>query len=151
MNRGDLIRRVRAYTRDLNSSIFRNVDVVDFINEGVDRVKSRVPQLVSIPTLVSDDSVPLPLPAQYHALLAIYGASRCFGQDERHYQASTLMNEFEQKLDELISAINNREVIIVDAEGVEIDSNIPVDYVKVEYFASSNIDDEDDGVDGLGG
>lgn len=150
MNRADLIRRVRAYTRDLSSTIFRNVDIVDFINEGVERIKMRVPQLLTIPDLVSDDSTPLPLPSQYHALIAVYGASRCFSQDERHYQASTLMNEFETKLEELLNAINNGEVTIVDGDGNPIVGNNSVDYVTVEYFATNNDDDDIDlGVEGV--
>lgn len=148
MNRAALMRRIRSYTRDLNGTIFRNIDVVDFINEGVDRIKERVPQLISIPELVADDSVPLPLPAQYHALLAIYGASRCFGQDERHYQASTMMNEFETKLEEMIASINGGEVIIVDGDGNPIEGINAIDYVKVEYFAQP-YDEEDLGVGGL--
>ena len=150
MNRGDLIRRVRAYTRDLSSSIFRNVDIVDFINEGGERIKSRVPQLVSMQDLLSDDQIPTPLPNQFHALLAVYSASRCFGQDERHYQSSTLMNEFETKLEEMIGAINNGEVIITDGSGNPIVTNNPIDYVTVEYFASNYGDDDiDPGVEGV--
>jgi hypothetical protein len=142
MNRGDLIKRVRAYTRDLSSSIFRNIDITDFINEGADRIKSRVPLLVTIPTLTSDDQIPDPLPSQFHYLLAVFSASRCFSQDERHYQASTLMNEFETKLEELIGAINNGEVIIKDAQGVAITSTNVIDYVTEVYFADEDDEDE---------
>ena len=35
MNRLDLIRRVRSLTRDFSNAIFRESDIVDYINEGI--------------------------------------------------------------------------------------------------------------------
>lgn len=150
MNRADLTRRVRSYTRDLTSSIFRSVDITDYINEGIDRFRSYIPKLKGMTWLTSDDSPPILLPDEYHYMLAVYGASRCFAQDERHYQASTLMNEFESKLEELNTLIQDGTVVIKTADGTSVETTIPVDYVTVEYFADDTDDsDIDDGVNGV--
>lgn len=150
MKRSDLIRRVRSNTRDLASSIFRQVDIVDFINEGIDRIKSRVHQLRAMPYLDSDDQEVTLLPSHYQYLLAVYATSRCFGQDERHYQASTFMNEFETKLDELFNDVNEGVVVITDPDGNPIESTNTIEYVKIVYFAKDNTEEDiDDGVEGV--
>ena len=45
MNRQQIVARVRSLTRDLSNSIFREVDVVDYINEAIDRVMQIIPQM----------------------------------------------------------------------------------------------------------
>lgn len=150
MNRGDMIRRVRSYTRDLSGSIFRTIDITDYINEGVDRIRSRIPQLKKMVSLDADNVVPSLLPSEYHYLIPVYASSRCFSQDERHYQASTLMNEFETKLEELFSDINEGVLPILDDAGNVVDTSLPSDYVKQVYFDDSeSTDDIDLGVNGV--
>lgn len=135
MNRLDLIQRVRAVTRDLSNSIFREQDIVAFINEGIDRFKQYIPQLSKMSYLVENGTVPDYLPAQYHHLLAIYCSSRCFSQDERHYQSTTMMNEFETKLEELKAAIDGGYVIIIDPEtGESVEEDGYVEYVNLEPY-----------------
>lgn len=132
----ELIRRVRTLTRDFTNSIFREQDILDFINEGIYRVKQIIPELEKLERLVEKEEEPKMLPKEYHHLLAVYSASRCFGQDERHYQATTLMNEFEIKMDKLKEDIENGIIKIIDPDtGEEIVSNAnDTDYVNLEAY-----------------
>lgn len=149
MNRADMITRVRSYTRDLSASIFRSIDVTSFINEGIDRMRSRISQLKPMIYLSADDEIPIYLPSEFHYLISVYAASRCFGQDERHYQSSTLMNEFETKLEELYAGINDGSVVILNASGVQVDTTGSVDYVKAVYYTEPYGYDVDLGVNGV--
>ena len=136
MNRLYLIARVRSLTRDFSNSIFREADIVSFLNEGVERFKQAIPQFRNEVTLENNNSEPLLIPSYYHHILSVYASSRCFSQDERHYQSTTLMNEFETKIDELNQKIQNGEIVIIDPEtGNEIgvsDNNI--DYVDLKSY-----------------
>ena len=117
MNRMELSKRVRSLTRDLNNATFREDDVLNYLNEGIERIAQIIPEFEGMPYLEKGTDKPLYLPPSYHHLLALYGASRCFYQDERHFQAGNMMNEFEAKLDKLRSDIDRGHVKIVDAEG----------------------------------
>ena len=56
-------------------------------------------------------------------------------QDERHYQSTVLMNEFETKLDELKQAIENGDIVITDPKtGEEFVSTNEVDYVDLKPY-----------------
>ena len=136
MKRVQLINRVRSLTRDFSNSIFREQDIIDFINEGINRFKQVIPEFSSMDRLLVQDQEPTLIPESYQHLLAVYATSRCFGQDERHYQATTLMNEFETKLDELKQAIENGDITIIDpttGEAMEIGMNA-VDYINLEPY-----------------
>lgn len=134
MNRTQIVQKVRALTRDFSNSIFREQDIIDFINEGIDRCKQIIPELRTMTHLLTSQQEIKLLPPQYHHLLAVYSTSRCFGQDERHYQASTHMNEFEAKMDELKTAIANGEIIIIDDSGNAIEIDVDVDYVDLKPY-----------------
>lgn len=139
MRRLELIQRVRAYTRDLTNSIFREDDIVAFINEGINRFKQIIPELKSVPKLLTQNQEPIPIPEEYQHLLSVYGASRCFAQDERHYQATTLMNEFEIKLEELRQGIENGSIVLIDpSTGEEIVTDNVIDYVDLEAYWGKN-------------
>ena len=141
MNRLQIIQRVRAITRDFTNSIFREQDIIDFINEGINRFKQIIPELGNLQELLVNTQEPVLIPYEYRHLLAVYSAARCFAQDERHYQAATLMNEFEIKLDELKTKIENGEIAIVDENGNVIQKDIPVDYVDLKpYWGIESID-----------
>lgn len=136
MKRLELIRRVRSLTRDFSNSIFREQDIIDFMNEGINRFIQIVPLLKDLKPLLVQDQEPSLIPEAYQHLLAVYSASRCFLQDERYYQSTTLMNEFEVKLDELNQKIQNGEIIIIDpitGEAVDGGSN-PIDYVDLKAY-----------------
>ena len=143
MTRLDLIQRVRAITRDLSNSIFREQDIVAFINEGIDRFKQYIPELINMGYLYENTAIPQYLPTQYHQLLAVYCCSRCFSQDERHYQATTMMNEFETKLEELKAAIDGGTVTVIDpTTGVAVETENQVDQVTLEpYWGYKQIGD----------
>lgn len=145
----ELDRRVRSLTRDLIKTIFREQDVYDFINEGIDRVKHQIPELADMKYLVAKQEEVKLLPKQYHHLLAVYATARCFSQDERHYQATTHMNEFETKLDELRTAIESGEVVIKDEEGEKIETGLGIEYVDLDAYWGSKTSDFDEGVEGV--
>ncbi len=149
MQRSHIVARVRSLTRDFSNSIFRETDIIDFINEAIDRIRQAIPELKGMIYLSTNLIEPNLLPEQYHHLLAIYASARCFGQDERHYQASTNMNEFEVKLEELRTAIENGQIIIVDENGEEINSDLPIDYVDLKAYYGRKKIDLDDGVEGV--
>lgn len=137
MNRVELIKRVRSMTRDLSNSIFREEDVIDYLNESIDRFKQVIPELRGMVSLSLSEDSPTLLPSEYHYLLSVYSASRCFSQDERHYQATNMMNEFETKLEELRNGIENGRIEIKDSNGVVVTSSNVVDYVTDNYFGNS--------------
>ena len=151
MQRTKLILRVRSLTRDFTNSIFRETDIIDFINEAIDRFKQTIPQLKSLTYLATPTSEPSLIPEQYQHLLAVYASSRCFGQDERHYQATTLMNEFEVKLEEMKGLIENGQLIIIDPTTNEaVADEYVIDYVDTSAYwtnSSSELYDVDEGVD----
>ena len=150
MNRLDLIGRVRSLTRDFSNSIFRESDIVDYINEGINRIRQVIPELSGLEELTDNTQSPDLLPKQYHHLLALYSASRCFGQDERHYQASNFMNEFETKLDEMKISIEEGRIKIIDPQTNQpINSTYESDYVVDNYFKTTKLTDFDEGVEGV--
>lgn len=129
----DLVLRVRAYTRDSNGALFTEEDINNFLNEGIDRLR-KITELSEMKPLSLSSDEPILLPNQYHHLIAIYGASRCFTQDEQNSMAQVFMDEFEQKLSELEIGIKNGSIIIVDSEGNQVVSDEFDDGVKNVYF-----------------
>ena len=72
------------------------------------------------------------MPNEYHHLLALYGASRCFTQDEQHAIAQQFMNEYEYKTQEVELLINDGDLEI---EGYDSEkNNKEFDSVKNVYF-----------------
>ena len=130
----DLIDRIRAYTNDSTGSVFTQENIIAFINEGIDRTR-RFKVFRDMEHLTSLSDEPIYLPSQYHHLLALYGASRCFSQDEQVYVAEQFMNEYEYKMSEVELLINSGELSI---EGVNKD-NSEFDGVKDVYFTKYSI------------
>ena len=152
MTRLEISRRVRSLTRDFSESIFRSQDIIDFINEGIDRFIQLIPELQGLSHLRNNNDAPLLIPNAYRHLLSIYSASRCFSQDERYYQATTLMNEFETKLDELKSKIESGSIIITNPQtGEPIQVYYDSEYVITNnYFRnSSGFVSSDESVEGV--
>lgn len=137
MNLESLHNIVRAHARDFNETIFRKSDITMFINEGIDRVIQVLPQLENIPYLVDDVDIVELIPREYIHLLANYSTSRLMSQDERHYEASTLMNEFEHKLADFKEKVENGEIEIIDPDtGLPLEADYKTDYVVDNYFVS---------------
>lgn len=154
MDRLALVQRVRALTRDFSNAIFREIDIIDFLNEGIDRISQVIPELDGMVHLLSHTDVPILLPSKFHNLLPLYATARCFGQDERHYQSSTFMNEFEVKLSDLKALIETGDIVIIDPvteEPVEMDNASNIEYVVTNnyYQPYESSSDLDEGVDGL--
>lgn len=133
MNLMELIAKVRRYTRDLTGSLFTSEDAQDFCNEGIQRLRA-IPELKNMVELQTSTDAVILLPNQYHYFIALYGASRCFTQDEQHYQAEQFMNEFETKVFTLERDIASGNVEITDNNGNVIVDSSRNDYVKEEYF-----------------
>lgn len=125
-----LIDRVRQYTRDTTGSLFTQEDIVAFINEGIDRTK-RYKHFKNMEYLSSLSDEPKYLPSEYHHLLSIYAASRCYTQDEQVYLAQQFMNEYEFKTQEVELLINDGELLI---EGYDDKNDKPFDSIKDVYF-----------------
>lgn len=141
MNRIELVNKVRTDARDFSNSIFREQDIILYINEAIDRVKQVIKECKPMVHLISPNQSPIILPSEYHSLLATYSTSRCFAQDERYNQASNLMNEFEFKLEELRQDIQSGELILVDPNNVEIPIDYEPEYVDLEsYWGTNHID-----------
>lgn len=139
MNRTDLSLRTRSLVRDLTNTFFRESDINNYLNEGIDRVKQIIPELEMIPHLTSPTQEVLYFPPAYHHLLAVYCASRLCTQDERHYQAGTFMNEFETKLASLKELLYNGELSIKDPDTDEVIEIFCSDeYVKNNYYYNNH-------------
>lgn len=136
MNRLEMIQRVRSHTRDLTNAVFREIDIISFLNEGIDRIIQVIPELSDMKYLTANDESPIILPKQYHHLIPVYSTARCFAQDDRPYQAGTLMNEFETKLSILESDLLSGDVVILNPEtGLSIISG-DAEYSLNTYFPS---------------
>lgn len=134
----ELIQRVRKYTRDTTGSLFTQEDIFDFCNEGIERMKQIIVEFKDVPLLKNNSDEVLIIPEAYHHLIAVYSASRCFSQDEQQYQASTFMNEFENKMDELLQKISSGDIKIKDINGEVIKINKEdVEGVVNVYFSES--------------
>lgn len=129
----ELVMKVRRYTRDTEGSLFTEVDVKDFCNEGINRIR-KISELKNMKELENNHDIPILLPEQYHHLISIYGASRCFTQDEQNTLGQMFMNEFESKLIELEREIKNGSIIITDPDGNTVVSTDVEDAVKNVYF-----------------
>lgn len=135
MNRLDLALRIRAYSRDFTNATFRDQDIVSYINEAIDRSAQIIPELRGMIHLPRIDSEVILLPKQYHHLLAVYGAARCFEQDERHFQAGNLMNEFETKMFALKADIESGSIDIIDpTTGLPVEMPYAEESVRDVYF-----------------
>lgn len=139
MNQIQLINRSRNLVRDLTNAFFREIDVVNYINEAIERVGQVIPELEAMPVLTAhQDEVQL-MPKMYQHLLAVYASARLCTQDERHYQAGTFMNEFEVKLAELYDKITNGDIDIIDPiTGDVIYNRKPFGHVVNEYFETKS-------------
>jgi hypothetical protein len=124
--------------------LFKETDLVSYINEGIDRIGQIIPDLALMSYLTKGEDVPLYLPKAYHHLLAVYGTARAMEQDERHYQGSTFMNEFEVKLHELKDKIDSGDIVLVDEYGDVISTSKKPEYVYDNYFKKKNYEYEDE-------
>lgn len=133
--------RTRRYVRDVAGKRFPLAELDDYINEGVDRLRSYV-TLSKMPYVNDTDEISY-LPEQYQYILALYASSRCFEVDHDFYQAEQKRNEFENTFADLIAKIENDEIKIYDEQNVEITTSInPIDYVVDIYFNTTASDTE---------
>lgn len=150
MNQIDLSRRVRVHTRDFADTVFRGQDILDYLNEGIERARQLVPEFHGMKVLDHRQAEVTHMPEAFQHLLALYAASRCLTQDERHFQAGTFMNEFEQKMDDLKHAIQWGEVAVYDVRGNRVTHTADAHYVRNTYFSKrSGHVDVDEGVEGV--
>lgn len=134
MDLKNLRKRVRFYVRDTNSKRFNDDEIDFYINEGIDRTRSHM-AFTDMPNLFDETDEVNYIPENYHYILALFAASRCFGVDNDFYQEQDKRNEFENAFAELITKIENNEIYIKELEYTS-------DYVKDEYFDRSNADED---------
>jgi len=149
MRRVDIISEVRIMTRDLTNSVFRESDIIVFINQGIDRIKQLISQLDGMVSLTAPNQEPIILPVKYHSLISVFATARCFGQDERHYQATTFMNEFETKMEEFRSAVENGEIVLTNPDATPIEGSYNIEYVDLDAYWSEEATDLDSGIAGF--
>lgn len=134
MQLSDLVYMTRMYTRDNNSYVFSDTMIKIFINQAIDRIK-HYKVFLNMPYLADSTDEPKYLPPQYHYMLAIFAASRCFDHDERHYEGVEKRNEFEQLFADMIAEIQSGNLDIVDGDGNLVeDGTTYIEYVQDEYF-----------------
>lgn len=138
MNFTDLIYMTRQYCRDNNSYVFTDVQIKMFLNQAIDRIK-QYKVFLGMKKLIHPEDVPNLLPEQYHYMLALFAASRCFDMDERFYEGVEKRNEFESLFENLIADIQagNIEIVDTDEDGNEVvveDGTTYIEYIKDEYF-----------------
>lgn len=129
------------YARDTNSYVFPEDYIDMFINQAIDRLR-QYPAFRSMNYLsASSDEVDV-LPSQYHYMLALFAASRCFDIDERFYEGVEKRNEFEDLLDSLLAEIQSGNLDLMNSEDelIEDDANY-TEYVTDIYFDNGGEDD----------
>jgi len=89
----ELIERVHNYTNDTTGTLFPSSLVKGFVNEAIDKLK-QIKELEGMSYLASDSDVPKLIPSYYHYILSVYGASRCFSQDEQHFKHKLIWTSF---------------------------------------------------------
>lgn len=134
----DIVYMTRLYTRDNNSYVFSDTMIKMFVNQGIDRIR-QYKIFSGMNHLDSNTDEPTHLPSQYHYMLALFSASRCFDHDERHYEGVEKRNEFEQLLAEMIAEIECGNLQIYDGNGDEVIDGITSadDWVRDVYFVRS--------------
>lgn len=145
MTLNELSTRARQILRDENKTIYNEINIQNGINEAIGRVKQLIKPLKFMTELTDGGQSPVGLPEEYHHLLSLYSASRCFFTDEQFQQSTILMNEFEQKIYELKIDIESGDVVITDANGEEVSgtSNNAIDAIKDVYFVKHSDNDID--------
>lgn len=133
MTLNELVNRVRSYTRDTTGTLFSVSDVKDFINEGIDRLRF-IKELEGMKSLSTDLDEPILLPPQYHYVLAVYSASRCFAQDEQQYFAQVYMDEFSGIFALIELGIQEGTIVIKNENNEIIKNENEPDGVTNVYF-----------------
>lgn len=129
----DLILRTRRYVRDKSGKRFASDEIMDYINEGIDRIRSYA-LFQEMPYINDDGDDIYYLPEEYQYALALYASSRCFGVDNDFYQEQQKRNEFENIFADLVARIECGEIKIADITGSEVECVYPISYVVDEYY-----------------
>lgn len=135
MNIVSIRERSRSLVRDLAGGYFSDTDLRLYANEAIDRIKQIIPELRGMKNIQTPADQIIILPEEWQHLISVYVAARLCTQDERFYQATTFMNEFELKLSELKSSIEAGETILVDPKtNKAIPLHIVHESVKNVYY-----------------
>ena len=133
--------RTRRYVRDTAAKRFSTEEIDAYLNEGVDRLRS-YSVFANMPYLNVVDPITY-LPEQYHYILTLYAASRCFGVDNDFYQEQQKRNEFENAFADLVVRIESGDISILNGDNEAVDPSYQKDYVVDEYFNNTTSDDEE--------
>lgn len=141
MTVNELISKTQSYARSKTGGTFNSITILGFLNEAIDQLKSNI-VFNNMPYITVNTAVYF-VPSSYHYILALYAASRCFEMDERFFEGTQKRNEFEFKLEELISRINMGDLIIYNELGAVVtDRTNVIDYVVDDYFNTTSTDTE---------
>lgn len=136
----ELIAMTRLYTRDSNDQMFKNIIITAFLNQAIDRI-TQYKVFEGMAKFVNEGDVTTLLPLQYHYMLALFAASRCYDMDERFYEGTEKRNEFEQLLETLIGEIQAGNITVTDGLGNAVEDGTNVtDYVRDVYFKKGDED-----------
>lgn len=137
MNLTELRTRTRRYVRDIAAKRFTNTEIDEYINEGVDRIRS-YSTFKDMPYINAVDAISH-IPTEYHYMLALFAAQRCFSADNDFYQEQSKRNEFENMFADLITRIEIGEITILDETFTEVANNWVNDAVTDVYFNGSTV------------
>lgn len=142
MTVNELTLKTQSYARSKTGGTFSSLIIMGFLNEAIDQLKSNI-VFKNMPYLTTGISEVTYLPTEYQYILALYAASRCFEMDERFFEGTQKRNEFEFKLEELISRINMGDLIIYNELNVVVtDRTNVIDYIVDDYFNTTSTDTE---------
>ena len=84
--------------------------------------------------LANDLDEPNSLHPQYHYMIAIYSAFRCFAQDEQYTPAQSYADEFETLFKIIELGIQDGTIVIIDDDNNEVKNDVDFDSVTDVYF-----------------
>ena len=129
------------YARDTNGYVFPEDYIDMFINQAID-VLRQYPLFRGMKYLEESSDEPNLLPPNYHYMLAIFAASRCYDIDERFYEGVEKRNEFESLLDDLLAEIHAGNIVIYDEEGNIIEDTANYMDVVTDVYFKGGAEDE---------
>jgi hypothetical protein len=136
MTYNELVSRTQAYARSKSSGTFSSTIIGEFLTEAIDQLRA-YSTFKNMPYIVLGGAGLSYLPTEYHYILSLYAASRCFDMDERFFEGTQKRNEFESKLQELIARVNMGDILLYDENGILVtDKTNVIDYIVDEYFGS---------------
>jgi hypothetical protein len=142
----EAIADTRRHLKDTSENVWTDVDIVEFVNEAINIVKSTIPEYFTdlITVIDKTDTTPININSMYVKMLSLFASSRCFDQDEQYYRATNKMNEFEARRGDMEIQIRDSKEYADKIALDDPDGSLYKDYVVDEYYAEpQEINDPD--------